>query len=165
MNKAVIVYYGELLGRYQSILKMLQEIYAENGIDTELLGIDEEHQGHYYHNLLKAYDDAYLCSLDMAGFQFGTLLGDSLYNILRSMQLHLVLEPEILKDYEGIEPALNAFLFVPEEKTEEWRKRNFRILNLSTYPPLKMDGDVYPDNEHNRSILKRMVQMVINERG
>lgn len=73
-----------------------------------------------------------IVSLDMAGFQFKTLLENYYYNILPIRQLHLIMDVEKWSEYSDKDFAINLFLYVPQIMNEEIKEDEERI-NIRYY--------------------------------
>ena len=70
MKKVMIVCDKAKQREYESILKMLAEIFQEKGFQVKTIIFGEAGKpDHVYFAEMQEYDGDYICSLDMAGFQ------------------------------------------------------------------------------------------------
>lgn len=59
-----------------------------------------------------------LISLNMAGFEYKTLLDNYLYNIIPVRQMHLILNKDVWEQYKTAEFAINLFVYAPHKESD-----------------------------------------------
>lgn len=63
-----------------------------------------------------ASDPEAIVSINMAGFEYRTLLENYLYNILPVKQLHVIIDEAIWNKYKEEDFAINLFLYIAKDK-------------------------------------------------
>lgn len=166
MRKMVIAY-NEEDDKYNILLKLIMDAFSGRGIETERLCFKSDASKNQYRFFLWDTSADYICTLDMAGFGLDTLMETSIYNILTAKQLHIIVDKEKLDFYRNREFALNLFFMVPEAgDAGEWKKEYPFILNIDGYPPFEtMEGNIIPDSEFNREIVKSMINEFFRKVG
>lgn len=158
MRKAIIIYEEAIENSYRVISGMLEKKFILESLCIKDGGSKKE----YSKKLLKCRAD-YICTLDMAGFQLDTLLGEPTYDILTAKQMHIIINEDILLLYGEHDFALNLFLYVPDN-VEKWRGKYPHIPNIEAYKRFETDenGNIL-NSEMNESILNFIVERTIQE--
>ena len=158
MRKAIIVYEEAIENSAKVISGMLKKRFILEGLCIKDGGSKKE----YSEKLLKC-KAGYICTLDMAGFQLDTLLGEPTYDILTAKQMHIIINEDILSLYGENDFALNLFLYIPDD-VEKWRKRYPHIPNMESYKRFEADenGNIL-NSEINEAILNLIVDRTIQE--
>lgn len=124
-DKVIIIYREQDEGTKGSVIRALRQIWGDRGYETAALSVREELPWENYKSRLQAQENAYLVTVDMAGFGWTTLLEGSAYNLLPAKQLHLLTEDRgqydmlLQKEY-----AINLFFFTDNsEILKDWERR------------------------------------------
>lgn len=158
MRKMFIVYEEAVENSYKVISGMLGKRFTLEGLCIKDGGSRKE----YSEKMLGCKAD-YICTLDMAGFQIDTLLGEPIYDILMAKQMHIIINEDILPLYGGNNFALNLFLYIPDD-VEKWRNRYPHIPNMEAYKRFEVDenGNIL-NCEINEAILNLIADRTIQE--
>lgn len=167
MGKLLVVYDKEKKARYNELIRAVKEIwqakYSAKKPNDEPLEIEEVviEKGTITHAIIRQLhgeDVEYIFSVDMAGFEAGTLLGSYTYNILRVKQLHMVVERRCLDTYAHKDMALNLFFYVTGE-SGALQEVYEHILNIEGLP--KVDWRSAEGVEQNRALIEQMIDTVM----
>ncbi len=156
MKKVMIVCDKAKQREYESVLKMLAEIFKEKGFQVKTIIFGESGKpDHVYFAEMQEYDGDYICSLDMAGFQMNTLLECTGYNLLYGKQMHIVIDEQCFVKHAEGKFAISLYFFLPGS-IGKWQKRYPHIPNIVSYE--KLDPKAV-----NREVLNSMADYLIEE--
>ncbi len=162
MSKVVIVYEEEVEESYKELRKQLASVWLERGLSVEEVCILDGGNSKGYNDKIQATDVKYICTLDMAGFQLGTLLEQPAYNICVAKQMHIILREEYFGLYAGNEFALNLFFYVPGSAAY-WKKKYPHVLHFSSYEDFVVNCKNETQRMRNEKALKGIVEEFLKE--
>ena len=136
MSKIMIVYEEGIPKTYFILINTIEEYFTKKGMTVEKFCIENEMGPEKYWSKYADPEWAYICTLDMAGFQISTILGEPRYNIMSAKQIHIVINEDIFSLYRHMEFALNLYLFMPDTMRGSCLEDLF-IPNLSYYKPFE----------------------------
>lgn len=104
---------------YREIISLLMNCVIWKDYSFERLQIEEKSVGGIGLDRILSTNTDVIISMDMAGFQYKTLLENYLYNIIPGKQLHIVLDIDKWHEYSGMDFAINLFLYLPQGINED----------------------------------------------
>lgn len=153
MGKVLVIYEKRMPERYHILMDIVKEYFEQSGLSVEKFDMgDGTAQDSCQEKLADAALE-YICTLDMAGFQTGTILGGPRYNIMRAKQIHIVINEKSFLPYQDTELALNLYLFMPDTVRRSLLREQY-IPNLAFYKPFDFKRDSGRDREELLRILE-----------
>lgn len=162
MSKVVIVYEEEVEESYKELRGQLATLWQERNLNIEEVCIVNGGSPKEYNDKLMAKDVKYICTLDMSGFQLGTLLEQPAYNICVAKQMHIILREEYFGLYADNEFALNLFFYVPGSAAY-WKKKYPHVLHFSSYEDFILNCKNEAQRLRNEKALKGIVEEFLKE--
>lgn len=160
MSKVLIVFEKAVELKYQPIINLIQKYFVESSYKVELFCVtDSARQAECRMKLSDTKYD-YICTLDLPCFELTTLLGDILYNILPTKQIHIVIDTKKLLAYKKTDFALNLFVFVPDTG-KRYEEEYTHIPNLAVYPMFELVNA--QGEETNRETVRKILDDVRSE--
>lgn len=160
MDRCVLVYDGGQKEEYTSLIQMIEDVLKKEGVRVETLSIESGLPTEYI-NCLE--ETPYAWVIDLAGSQIRTLLDDMVYNVIRAMQIHLVVDVTVMDVYKLNGMALNLYLFLPEDERERVKQYS-HVPNLLTYSSFSRDYKGRPiDNDNNRNVIRTIYHQFIKD--
>lgn len=153
MNKVMVVYEKGIPETYHILMNIIREYFEQAGLTVSLFCMEDGMKQDSYQKMFADAGWKYICTLDMAGFQIGTILGGPGYNIMYAKQIHIVINEESFASYSDIEFALNLYLFLPDTMRGSLPEKVY-IPNLSFYEPFTIKRDSASDKEKLLRILE-----------
>lgn len=153
MGKVLIVYEEGMPETYHILMDIIREYFEQTGLAVEIFYIEDGMEQDKYWGKFADPGWEYICTLDMAGFQINTILGEPRYNIMTAKQVHIVINEEIFALYQDMEFALNLYLFMPDTMHGTCLEKLY-LPNLSYYKPFELKKDCAGDKEELRRILE-----------
>lgn len=105
MGKVLVVYEKRMPERYHILMDIMKEYFEQAGLPVEIFDMEDGIEQDTYQEKLADTSWEYICTLDMAGFQIGTILGSPRYNIMRAKQIHIVINEKSFSLYQNTEFA------------------------------------------------------------
>lgn len=157
MEKVLIVCEESIPELYLDLISIMKEYFESCGWQAEIFYIETGMSESACQRKFSEADWKYICTLDMAGFQLGTVLGVPRYNIMYAKQIHIVINEETFMLWRQEEFALNLYLFMPDTMRNRFTDHdNLSIPNLFFYKPFE-SGEC---RDSNREELLRMIETV-----
>lgn len=153
MNKVMVVYEKRMPETYHILMDIIREYFEQAGLPVSLFCMEDGMGQDRYQEMFADAEWKYICTLDMAGFQIGTILGGPRYNIMHAKQIHIVINEESFVRYSDIEFALNLYLFLPDSMRGSLPEKVY-IPNLSFYEPFTIKRNSANDKEKLLRILE-----------
>lgn len=118
MKRILLIYSESARREYAEFIELLVQHETLRNFTLEQLELQNTKYSAAEREKISNCEADILISLDMAGFQYKTLLDNYLYNIIPIRQLHLILNKEIWEQYRTSEFAINLFVYAPCEDTD-----------------------------------------------
>ena len=139
----------------EKLVSAMEELFRERNLKVTRMEMIPGTDSRTYSAPLENNTPDFLCTLDMAGFQIGTLQEVPFYDICRAKQMHIVLDEGYFKLFADKPFALNLYMFIPGN-TEKLRKVYPDVPNLFGYPG-------FSGNSSDKSTLERIIDLVLKE--
>lgn len=154
-GKALIVCEEFIPESYLGLMGIMKEYFEQYGLTVEIFCIESDLDTAVCQKKFSETDLKYICTLDMAGFQIGTVLGGPRYNMVHAKQIHIVINEESFTRYREEEFALNLFMYMPDTMHNDFKDLEY-IPNLYFYIPFALEENSASDRKELLRILEAM---------
>lgn len=163
MKRVVFLYEKMNEAILRENILILRNLWEELGYDVTEMVVEEQTSGDIYMNELVRLGEDFLITFAMAGFSWRGFTEQVRYNVLATMQIHILIgnlphyDFYLRKEY-GIQ---SFFVTDCEEIFSDWKKRYPQLLFMDKIPTLYMAEHLTEvEKKENRANLQNMLQRV-----
>lgn len=165
MRKGLVIWEKDNTEVEQSFVSIFREEMKFMDIELELFPLEKKDLGKQFGEIRKKEADFFFV-FDMAGFEQTTLQEDPSYNIISTIQIHVLFSNDTkYRLYLHHDIALNLFLLIDNETLYRRYQREYNhLLNFDCLPKMNLKKHPTPEElDANKQILFSRMQQIITE--